>query len=172
MKCAEFETSISDYLENELDSGLRLVFEEHLLSCRECGLLLEEVRGLRELLLASEQPVPPGLVQQILDRTAVEKPWSLWLDLVRPTFAPFLNQRFGFSAALMVLYCILIVNFAVPRLSAMSFKDTPALLEEEAQGLTSQLDKTWSEIHATGQRWLARLELLKEYVYGRTTSAP
>lgn len=44
MECAQFEELISEYLDGGLERPLRRGFCEHLLACRECHLLFNDVR--------------------------------------------------------------------------------------------------------------------------------
>jgi hypothetical protein len=48
--CCRFEDQVSDYLDQELDRPSRRAFAEHLLSCRACHSLFDDVRAALETL--------------------------------------------------------------------------------------------------------------------------
>ena len=72
MLCTEFEDRLTDYLEGALPTEGNRDCAEHLLSCRECHALLDEVKFALEACRTPMEPAaaPADLVARIIARTA------------------------------------------------------------------------------------------------------
>jgi hypothetical protein len=47
MNCEQFNEQLMDYLEHDVDAGMRASVEHHAVTCDECGALLADIRKLR-----------------------------------------------------------------------------------------------------------------------------
>ena len=123
MSCADFEESLTDYLDGFLPAHLYHRWERHAALCDRCTELPGEVVraiGACYTYIAEEQPVPVGLNERILQATLgtivpheVKAPWRsraaswlrLWLDpIVSPQLA---------TVATMILVAILVLTNTV-----------------------------------------------------------
>lgn len=78
MLCTEFEDRLTDYLESALVPDENRECAEHLLSCRECHALLDEVKLTVQACRTPVEPemAPVGLAARIMARTAPPAPMS------------------------------------------------------------------------------------------------
>ncbi|MCC6743053.1 MAG: zf-HC2 domain-containing protein [Acidobacteria bacterium] len=60
MQCTEVQSRLSEYLDFEVETPLRLAICEHLESCEVCRERLESMRGLSLMLRNVAAPVPPA----------------------------------------------------------------------------------------------------------------
>ena len=88
LSCEQVWHEISNYLEGDLDAGLRSAMDEHFQTCTKCSSILEGTRNV--ILLYSDErmiEVPSGFgtrLERRLTRSARERnrgwsPWSAWL---------------------------------------------------------------------------------------------
>jgi anti-sigma factor RsiW len=79
MPCKKIILELSNYLDNEMDSALRLEFEEHMGHCPDCRVVIDTTRQTIEIYRGCEPvPLPHGLhdrLQQAIRRHR-EKPSS------------------------------------------------------------------------------------------------
>ncbi|HSR51553.1 MAG TPA: zf-HC2 domain-containing protein [Acidobacteriota bacterium] len=170
MNCARLETLLSEYLEDELQEPVRKAAEEHLESCRECRLLVSEMRRMQaEFRAFPEIDPPPGLVQEILRRTSgVPDKRSLWRDLLLPTLQPFLTQRFAFATGIMFVFLSLMVNVLGPGFSGLSADDLSfSSLRQGSARAANQVSSYWSQLEDARRRMWNELSLWAEDVTGR-----
>ncbi len=64
MKCNEIKPYLAGYLDDELNSELRKIVEEHLQTCTECASELEEMKKIREMLHKMSTPKMPDAFWQ------------------------------------------------------------------------------------------------------------
>ena len=100
MQCAEFETLLTDALDDSLTGHQLQSFEAHAKACPQCGPLFAEAReGRRWLKSLVEVEAPANLVHNILAATSgveaarsLAKPEVSWKEAVagwlRPVFTP------------------------------------------------------------------------------------
>ena len=100
MQCAEFETLLTDALDDSLTGARLQSFEAHVKACPQCGPLFAEAHeGRRWLKSLSEVEAPANLVHNILAATSgvesarsLAKPEVSWKEAVagwlRPVFTP------------------------------------------------------------------------------------
>src|SRR5262249_44919575 len=71
MDCIKFQNSISDYLEDEVDSRIKAECAAHRLICRECRELYNDVRSTVQALngIAYSEEEPEGLKNRIIAAT-------------------------------------------------------------------------------------------------------
>ena len=110
MNCAEFESTLADYVDDTLDASGRASLERHASLCAGCRELLEEVTGVATLLrrVADIEP-PPTLITRIayqapLGRT--REPYErqgLLSRLVSKWLQPVLQPRLVMGMAMTVL---------------------------------------------------------------------
>ncbi|HEX8177136.1 MAG TPA: zf-HC2 domain-containing protein [Pyrinomonadaceae bacterium] len=60
MLCAEFEDSLTDYLDGVLEADTNRAFAEHAMRCPVCHELLSEVKKTLSACRASQAPAPPA----------------------------------------------------------------------------------------------------------------
>ncbi len=73
MSCQETKRSLSQYVDDQLSSGLRHALETHIGSCPVCRAELVELRTIRNSLRQLARPVPPiALVPAINDALMIE----------------------------------------------------------------------------------------------------
>ena len=110
MNCAEFESTLADYVDDTLDASGRASLERHASLCAGCRELLEEVTGVTAFLrrVADIEP-PPTLITRIayqapLGRT--REPYErqgLLSRLVSKWLQPVLQPRLVMGMAMTVL---------------------------------------------------------------------
>jgi len=170
MNCSRFETLLSDYLEEALDSRVRAALDLHLQVCPDCSSLVDAVRSVRSQLAELPQIEPTEeLIEAIVEKTSGRfRIRSLWADLVIPTLRPFLTQRFAFATLIMFVFLSLVANVIGPDFSAFSFSDIrPSALVEQADRFSSQVQKKWVQIRNMQARMVGKIWRLKEDLYGR-----
>lgn len=73
MVCEEVIRELSNYIDGELDPGLRQALELHLEHCDDCRIVVNTARKTIEL-YCGKDPVPlPADVQQEIDRVLAER---------------------------------------------------------------------------------------------------
>ena len=119
----ELENLTSDYLEGQLEPGLRREVEAHLSACPSCLEMVAEVRRAMELCHAAPELEPaPWLVRKIMLATVGERKPSL-ADRLVAFFRPFLQPRFAYAVAMAVFSFSIIVNAAGINLRHMTVED-------------------------------------------------
>jgi hypothetical protein len=110
MRCREFESLLTEYLDGNLASDERREMDEHLLACPACRAEHEEA-SFAMLLLREAPPVqpPPQLVADIIHDTIgvgsgslVPAGGGLW-GFLQPILNPFLEPRFVMGMAMTVV---------------------------------------------------------------------
>lgn len=168
MNCSRCETLLSDYMDSALDGPVRVAAEKHFESCRQCRMLLEEIRLLRvDLDSFPELPVPEGAVERILElTTGLPQRRSFWSDLFLPTVRPFLTQRFAFATGIMFVFLSLMVSALGPEFSSLS-NDQPASLGESGARVAGKISARWYQFKDARARFFEELSLWAEDVVGR-----
>ncbi len=167
MNCQRFETLLTDYIDETLDEHVRGAADAHLEGCPDCCSLVEDVRNLCEdLSHFPEVSVPPGLVDQIIERTSGKpQTLSLWRDYLFPAVRPFLTQRYAFATVMMFVFLSFVVNLAGPEFSASSL--SPSALVARASRFSGEVYKKWAEFNDFKARVEREYELLREDLLGR-----
>jgi hypothetical protein len=167
MNCQRFETLLTDYIDETLDQQVRSAIDTHLKGCQNCTMLVDEVRGLcAELAHFPEVPVPPMLIDSIMDRTSGRpQTHSLWRDYVLPSVRPFLTQRYAFATIMIFAFLSFAVNLAGPEFSASSL--SPSAIVAKADRVSSQIYRKWAEFNDFKTRVGKEYELLKDDLLGR-----
>jgi hypothetical protein len=111
----------------------------------------------------------PALVEGIVERTCGRpRLRKLWTDLLAPSLRPLLSQRYAFSTLIIFVFLSLMVNLVGPDFAAFSFSSLrPSALLEEADRVSSQLYKKWTQAKDYRSRFIAEIGRLKEDLYGR-----
>lgn len=108
MTCDNIAELMSPYLEGELPSGERELFETHLESCLECRELLDLMRETRTAMAGfPEIEVPPALLERlraIPDRKTGLRAGLEWL--MRPALQPALSA----AAIFLTLFSFFVFN--------------------------------------------------------------
>ncbi len=166
MNCSRFETILTDYLEQRLDSPVGQAVDVHLRECERCEALLERVVALRRELENFPELTPPAdLVERILVKTTGRpKPLPLWKETILPAIRPFFTKRFTFATVLLFVFLSLMVNLVGPPAGAVL---RPGGLAESADKLTTQIAKKWTQILSFTDSVTGEIRLLKEDLYGR-----
>jgi hypothetical protein len=111
IRCSEFETLLSDAVENRVTGKTLEIFNAHAASCANCKPLLAEAQEGHRWLKSLAEAEPPGnLVRNILAatsgvqpaRSAPRRPRASWLDwvqasIVTPTMGIVKQPRFAMS---------------------------------------------------------------------------
>jgi anti-sigma factor RsiW len=71
MKCAEFESTLADYLDGTLGDAGRAALEQHAASCAGCREFMREVTGAVAFLKRAEEIEPP---ETLITRIAFQAP--------------------------------------------------------------------------------------------------
>ena len=166
MNCSRFETILTDYLEQRLDSPVEQAVEVHLGDCEPCRTLLENVAAVgRELEDFPELTPPDDLVDCILVKTTGRpKPLSFWKETIVPAMKPFFTKRFTFATVLLFVFLSLMVNLVGPPAGAVL---SPGGLAESADKLTTQIAMKWAQVLSFTDSVAGEIRLLKEDLYGR-----
>jgi len=167
MNCQRFETLLTDFLDETLDSHVRAAALSHLEECPSCTSLVDEVSRLcEELKNFPEISLPPDLVEQIIEQTSGEAPtFSIWQDYLLPAIRPFLTQRYAFATLMIFVFLSFAVNLAGPEFSAASL--SPSSLVAKADHFSSQVYRKWAEFNDFKTRVEREFALLKEDLLGR-----
>ena len=99
MKCEEFETRISAYVEEELAPLQARAMERHALLCRGCNATLEGILQVRRMVAGLGQATPSAhfklQLSSILQEELMQRPYSGWHR--------YLALGFAVAAALAIL---------------------------------------------------------------------
>jgi anti-sigma factor RsiW len=109
MKCAEFESTLADYLDGTLGAG-RTALEQHAASCAGCREFMNEVTGAMAFLKRAEEIEPPAT---LITRIAFQAPLGrsrdpfekqgFWRRTVSKWLQPVLQPRLVMGMAMTVL---------------------------------------------------------------------
>lgn len=69
LNCKEVWRAISDYIDDDIDAGLKEELEEHLATCRHCAALVDSLHNVL-VLVADERTftLPVGFSRRLHDR--------------------------------------------------------------------------------------------------------
>lgn len=110
MNCAEFESTLADYVDGTLDADSRARLEQHVSTCSGCREFMQDVTGAAAYLARAEEVEPPdALITRIayqapLGRT--RQPYErqgLLSGLVTKWLQPILQPRLVMGMAMTVL---------------------------------------------------------------------
>jgi anti-sigma factor RsiW len=110
MDCAEFESTLADYVDGTLGAQARAIVEAHAASCAACRYFMAEVTGAVTLLKRVEEVEPPS---ELITRIAYQTPRGrvrpdldvpgFWFELKAKWLGPFLQPRLAMGMAMTVL---------------------------------------------------------------------
>jgi anti-sigma factor RsiW len=114
MNCAEFESTLADYVDGTLGAPERAAVEAHTASCLACGEFMAEVTGAVTLLKRVEEVEPPA---ELITRIAFQTPQGrtrpdldlpglsngFWAELRAKWLEPLLQPRLAMGMAMTVL---------------------------------------------------------------------
>jgi hypothetical protein len=166
MNCPRFETLLSEYADGKVDARVRSAAEQHLKGCPDCSALLAEVQELREdLQNFPEVQVSEELINRILEKTSGKpEPYSIWSDLVLPTFQPFMTQRYAFATIMMFVFISFAVNMMGPGFSVSSYSSS---LVAKADQVSDEIYRKWREFNDLKRQVSEEIAFLKEDLLGR-----
>ena len=110
MNCADFESTLADYIDGTLSDAGRTALEAHAESCANCREFMADVMGAAKILQRAEDVYPP---QELITRIAHQTPIGRIRDpferqgwfsrFVTRWFQPILQPRFVMGMAMTVL---------------------------------------------------------------------
>jgi len=101
MKCSQTEKMISRYVDNDLDTEEKRLFELHIQDCSGCKQELEEVRSVHELFASTERfTAPYGFTTRVMANLEAKEPSWLWQLF---TFRPFVLRTVEVAFALIIM---------------------------------------------------------------------
>ena len=110
MNCAEFESTLADYVDGTLDAGERARLEAHMASCSGCREMFEDVTAATAFLARVPEVEPPDtLITQIAYQAPacrIRGPWErqgLLSRLASKWMQPVLQPRLVMGMAMTVL---------------------------------------------------------------------
>jgi hypothetical protein len=119
----EVENLTSEYLDGQLEPGLKREVESHLSACPSCVEMLEDVRRVMEMCHAAPQLEPsPWLVRKIMLAT-VGKRKPGWLERWAGVLRPALQARVAYTIAMAVFSLSIIINAAGINLRHLTIED-------------------------------------------------
>jgi len=119
----EVENLTSDYLEGQLEPGLKREVEAHLSVCPSCLEMVGDVRRAMELCHSAAELEPaPWLVQKIMLATAGERK-PTWVDRLVAFLRPAFQPRLAYGIAMALFSFSIIINAAGVNLRHMTFED-------------------------------------------------
>jgi Putative zinc-finger len=144
MECRYIEDRLSDYMERSLPASESERVANHLHGCRNCSLLLEEMRA--NLAACKAFPVlemDVELVERILLRTSGKPRTRTFGELVRLyLIGPMLTPRFAVGASLAALFIAFSLSFLGPRITGVTAAMAPGELlrrfDRSVQGLYAE----------------------------------
>jgi len=152
----EVENLASDYLEGQLEAGLKAQVEAHLNTCPSCLTMVEDVRRAMELCHATPELEPaPWLVEKIIRATIGERKPSL-AERLLGYFRPVLQTRFAYGIAMAVFSFSIIINAAGVNLRHMTFRDLNPLTWR------LKLDRAVNLYLARGEKFINDLKVVYE----------
>lgn len=138
MDCSRIEQKLSAYMDSGLGVDETAAVAEHLEGCRQCSLLLEEMRSLAAL--CRDYPtleLDPDLLEKILLRTSGRPRTLSFQERFQKYFwGPLLTPRFAAGAVLAALFLAFSINLMMPRISsALSLLSPPEMLRMVDRGV-------------------------------------
>jgi len=132
MNCQEIRSSLSRYLEDDLDPDMKNLIEQHLGSCSNCARELDVLRKMVSSLGKLEKVEPPfDFLESIHER--LERPSKVKLILRRMFYPPHIKLPIeAVVVAATVLLVVRIVSFISPGKVMVTMKPAP---EEERKRL-------------------------------------
>ncbi|HEX4486511.1 MAG TPA: zf-HC2 domain-containing protein [Terriglobales bacterium] len=108
VNCEHVWQEISNYLEGDVDAGLRAAMEEHLSGCKHCSAVLDGTRNVIEL-YGDERAleIPLGFSQRLHRRLAAQMP------------QPKRGNALGWMVALAAAACLLVAGLAIGRMAVV-----------------------------------------------------
>jgi anti-sigma factor RsiW len=110
MDCAEFESTLADYVDGTLGSPERAAVELHAASCASCREFMADVTGVASMLKRVEEVEPPAeLITRIAYRTPLGRSREefdvpgFWSRLKMKWLEPLLQPRLAMGMAMTVL---------------------------------------------------------------------
>ncbi|HVN81519.1 MAG TPA: zf-HC2 domain-containing protein [Terriglobia bacterium] len=112
MKCHEVEQFLSDFLEDTLTAAERQEVEGHLKSCRDCQLLLEDLKTVMAWCESFPELTPPSsLVERIIEMTSGHVQSLSWWEYLKELFKPvYSTPRFAAGTCMAVISFVLVLN--------------------------------------------------------------
>lgn len=130
MNCQKCKKLISEYLEENLDSSQKQLFEEHISSCRECEKELNEFLDSWDLLGDYSTPDPAEdftqkVIHKIHERKTIQDTAqiSLWEKFI----AAFTLKNVGFLPGMASLMILAALGFALLRGGSTGVKHQPEI---------------------------------------------
>lgn len=136
MACGEFETLLTDALDDALDGAKMQAFRAHAATCASCGPMFAEAEtGMNYLRVLEEVEPPVHLVHNILAATTEkDKPavaaeperrglWQRLRGAFQPVFAPVMQPRFATTFGMAFFSVTLLLNLAGVRMSDLKSVD-------------------------------------------------
>lgn len=169
MECPNVELHLSEYLERSLPAETMKLVAEHLHECKQCGMLLEEMRNALAT-CQSFQVLEPGdaLIERILLRTTGRpRTRSLMEILSERVFRPMFTPRFAVGAVLASLFLVLVVNFMWPRVSSVASGLSPRelfrMMDRGVQGIYGEGLKLYDKKN----EWQEEFTFFKNNLFNR-----
>ncbi len=155
--CEQIESRLSDYVDRLLGAAEREGFEEHVAGCARCAPLVSSVSSLVNGMHRLEPlEAPPGLVENILDRTlgrrAEKKGWRAWRDWLRPVWQP----RFAYGAV-SVMVTLMVLSQAL----GIELRKT-TLADLNPVNIYRAADRRAHLIYARGAKFVTDLRVVYE----------
>ena len=131
MDCAEFESTLADYVDGTLGASERAEVELHAATCAGCREFMAGVMGAASLLKRVEEVEPPAdLITRIAFQTPRGRtrgeldPSGFWAELKVKWVAPLLQPRLAMGMAMTVLsFSMLAKCTGVPQVQHLSAAD-------------------------------------------------
>jgi hypothetical protein len=169
MDCSKVQEQLSEFLEASLPAAEMDGMSEHLKTCSNCSVLLEEMRST--VALCRNYPtldMDLNLVERILLRTSGRPRTRSFRELLRQNFLrPLLTPRFAVGTGLAVLFLVLLINLLMPRMSltvsALSPSELFKLMDRGVQQLYGEGLKAYDKKN----EWQAQLTYFKNNVINR-----
>lgn len=73
MKCSEFLTELTDYLDGSITTGIRVELEEHLQWCHECEVVLNTTKKTIEIYRNNQLYELPDSLRMRLQEAIIKK---------------------------------------------------------------------------------------------------
>ncbi|HTY61084.1 MAG TPA: zf-HC2 domain-containing protein [Acidobacteriota bacterium] len=147
MDCSKVELWLSEYMEASLPAEAADAVAKHLVSCRNCSALLQEMRSI--VSLCHDYPsleMGPEFVERILLRTSGRPRTRSFRELLHQhIIRPLLTPRLAIGATLATLFLFLMLDLMLPRLSVTFSSISPA-------GVVRLMDRGARQLYGEGLR--------------------
>src|ERR1035438_9385213 len=111
VNCEEVWREVSNYLDGEVEPGLRIAIQEHVRGCQRCAAVLEGTRNVIQLYGDDRMlEMPLGFSQRLHRRLDENMPVSM-----PPTRRTFLGWMVAAAAAVLVVGSLELVRASAPR---------------------------------------------------------